>query len=228
MRIRLWDLPTRLFHWLLVATVVGAFVTAKLGGNAMLWHGRLGLFILGLLVFRLVWGFIGSTHARFANFVRGPAAIRDYLAGRWQGVGHNPLGALSVLALLAVLVAQVGTGLFSHDDIAFSGPLAPLLASDCVSDLTAIHRLLEKALIVLVALHVAAIAFYTRVKKHNLVVPMITGWAEGDESQSAQGGGALALVAALAIAGAAVIAASGVLLPEPPPPAVSPASAPDW
>jgi len=228
MRIRVWDLPTHLFHWLLVAAVAGAFVTAKLGGNAMPWHGRIGLFIVGLLVFRLVWGFVGSTHARFASFVRGPAAIRDYLAGRWQGVGHNPLGALSVLALLGVLVIQAATGLFSHDDIAFSGPLARLLESDCVSDLSSVHRSLEPVLIVFVVLHIAAIAFYARVKKHDLVVPMITGWTEGDESQSAQGGGALAFIAALAIAIAAVIAVSGVLLPEPPLPEVNPANAPDW
>ena len=79
MRVRIWDLPLRLFHWLLVAAVVAAFVAAKIGGNAMVWHGRAGLLIIGLLVFRLVWGFAGSTHARFASFVRGPAAIRAYL-----------------------------------------------------------------------------------------------------------------------------------------------------
>lgn len=226
MRIRLWDLPTRLFHWLLVLAVAGAFITAKIGGNAMHWHGRLGLFIFGLLVFRFVWGFVGSTHARFFNFVRGPAAIRDYLAGRWQGVGHNPLGAFSVLALLGVLTAQAVSGLFSHDDIAFAGPLARLLASDCVSDISSVHRLLEKVLIVLVALHLAAIVFYARVKRQNLVKPMITGWSEGDESQSAQGGGFLALLFAVILALLAVSFASGAWLPEPPP--AAPTATPDW
>ena len=103
--IRLWDLPTRLFHWLLAALVTAAFVTGLTGGNAMVWHGRLGLLILGLLTFRLVWGLVGSTYARFVQFVPGPKTMLTYLRGGWQGMGHNPLGALSVLALLGHFVA---------------------------------------------------------------------------------------------------------------------------
>jgi cytochrome b len=112
-RFRLWDLPTRLFHWAAGALrdAVPCF-TVKIGGNAMVWHGRFGLVVVGLLVFRLVWGFIGSTYARFYQFVRGPRAIIDYLQGRWQGEGHNPLGALSVLAMLGTLLLLVATGLF--------------------------------------------------------------------------------------------------------------------
>ncbi len=221
-----WDLPVRLFHWLLVACVIGAFVTAKIGGNAMVWHGRLGLAILGLLVFRLVWGMLGSTYARFSQFVHGPASILAYLRGEWHGQGHNPLGALSVLALLAVLLGQAGTGLFANDDIAFSGYLAPLVGSDLSSRITSIHFLLENALILLVGLHVGAILFYALVKKHNLVRPMLVGWAPGKPGDSARGGRPTALVLAILIAVAVVWAASGAIVPPPAPPAAS--GAPGW
>jgi len=220
-----WDLPTRLFHWSLVVLVVAAFVTAKIGGNAMVWHGRLGLAILGLLVFRLAWGFAGSTYARFARFVRGPAAIRAYLKGDWRGQGHNPIGALSVLALLGVLAVQAATGLFANDDIAFEGYLYALVSSELSGKITGIHHLLEKALMALVALHVGAIVFYARVRKHNLVKPMLTGWAAGKPCESARGGGAVAFIAAALIAIAAVWAASGALLPPPPPPPTTEAPA---
>lgn len=216
-----WDLPVRLFHWLLVASVIGAFVTAKIGGNAMIWHGRLGLVILGLLVFRIVWGLVGSTYARFLHFVRGPQAILAYLHGHWQGQGHNPLGALSVLGLLGILLAQAITGLFANDDIAFYGYLAKLIETDCSNDMTRIHHLLEKLLMLLVALHIAAILFYARIKKHNLVKPMISGWADGKPEESAQGGKPTAFILAVLIALAAVLAASGTFLPAPPPPPAS-------
>jgi cytochrome b len=212
-----WDLPIRLFHWSLVILIIAAFVTAKLGGAAMVWHGRLGLTICGLLVFRLAWGFIGSTYARFSQFLPGPAAIRHYLAGEWHQQGHNPVGALSVLVLLGFLSAMVATGLFANDDIAFEGYLYPLVSSDFSTWITGIHHLLEKLLMALVALHVGAIVFYARVKKHNLVKPMLTGWAPGKPCESAKGGGAIALLVAATFAGLAVWAASGALLPAPPP-----------
>jgi cytochrome b len=225
-RVRVWDLPTRLFHWSLLALVVTAFVTQKIGGNAMVWHGRCGLAILGLLVFRMVWGIAGSTYARFTTFVRGPRAIRDYLAGRWQGLGHNPLGALSVLALLGVLALQASTGLFANDDIAFEGPLYPLIDKALSDGFTSIHKLLEPALIALVLAHVGAILFYAHVKKDNLVKPMLTGWKLSEHGEDARGGGTVAFIVALALAAATVTAASGVLLPPPPPP--PPNSAPSW
>jgi hypothetical protein len=106
-RIRLWDLPTRLFHWLLVILVLASFISGKIGGNAMDWHGKFGLAILGLLTFRLVWGIVGSTYARFASFFPTPASVLAYLRGQWRGVGHNPLGALSVFGLLVLLAFQV-------------------------------------------------------------------------------------------------------------------------
>jgi cytochrome b len=223
---RVWDLPTRLFHWALVALVAVAFITETIGGNAMAWHGRVGLAILGLLAFRIVWGFTGSTYARFTHFVRGPTSIRAYLRGEWQGLGHNPLGAFSVLVLLAILLAQAGTGLFSNDDIAYRGFLAVLVSDDTSSTISGIHEVLSNALIVLLVLHVGAIAFHARVKKHNLVKPMITGWTEGKPCQSAKGGGVLAFIAAVLIATGVAWAASGALLPAPVP--MPATSAPTW
>ncbi len=214
-----WDLPVRLFHWLLVACVIAAFVTAKVGGNAMVWHGRLGLAIVGLVVFRIVWGFAGSTYARFARFVRGPRTILAYLRGEWRGQGHNPLGALSVLAMLAALALQGGTGLFANDDIAYQGHLYRLVGADVSERITALHKAGEKLVMLLVLLHLGAIGFYARVKKQNLVRPMLVGWADGKPCESARGGGALAFVAAALIASAAAWAASGAWLPPPPAPA---------
>ena len=131
-RIKVWDLPVRVFHWLLFLLIVGATVTGKVGGGAIEWHGRIGLAIIGLLVFRIVWGFIGSSHARFSSFVPRPSSLNAYLRGDWKGVGHNPLGALSVLALLALIGVQAATGIFGNDEIAFSDVLAEaiLLAVD--------------------------------------------------------------------------------------------------
>jgi cytochrome b len=201
-------------------------VAAQIGGNAMVWHGRAGLAALGLIVFRIIWGFVGTTYARFTNFVRGPASIRAYLRGEWQGLGHNPLGALSVLALLTLVGSQAATGLFANDDIAYQGFLYPLVGGDISDWMTAIHKLFEPALIVLVLAHVGAIAFYARVKKHNLLMPMVTGWTETSGATAVpRGGGWPALAAALAIASGVVYAASGALLP--PPPSV-PAETPAW
>lgn len=223
--IRVWDLPTRLFHWLLVLLMVGAVVTVKIGGNAMEWHGRFGHMIFGLVVFRLVWGFVGSTTARFLHFVRGPGAIRDYFAGRWKGIGHNPLGALSVLALIGLTAFQAGTGLFANDDIAFRGPLAPLVSGDLSNTLTGLHRQTEWFLYGIVALHVAAVVFYTRVRGQDLVRPMIVGHRQVADVglEATRGGGALAFVFALALAVFALWATSGALLPPPPPPPPAPA-----
>jgi cytochrome b len=173
--IHIWDLPHRLFHWLLVVSVIASYITAKIGGALIDWHGRLGIFILGLLVFRLIWGFIGSTHSRFVTFFPTVSRIVAYLKGRWQGIGHNPLGALSVLALLSVLAVQVGTGLFANDDIAFEGPLFNLVDKSFSNKLTGWHSISFNFLLALVGLHLVALIFYRWVKKTNLVAPMLTG-----------------------------------------------------
>lgn len=233
-RQRVWDLPTRLFHWSLAGGIVAAVVTGKVGGDWIEWHGRSGLFILGLVIFRIVWGFVGAPTARFANFVRGPGAIRAYLKGQWQGVGHNPLGALAVLALLALTAAQVFSGLFANDDITFQGPLAGLLSKDASDQARGLHSLIFNGLLGIVGLHLAAIAFYTRVKKESLLKPMLTGWKESDpvvavDAEPQHGGlrSAIAFVVAALIASTTVFAASGGLLPaEAPPPAAI--SAPAW
>lgn len=227
--IRVWDLPTRAFHWLLLVLVVAAFVTGLQGGNLMVWHGRAGLLIGGLLAFRLVWGVIGSTYARFTQFVHGPAAIAAYLRGQWQGVGHNPLGAVSVLCLLAVLAFQVGSGLVSNDDIAFNGPLYPLATKDTSDWLTSLHRRNMWVIVLLVVLHIGAVLYHVHVKRDNLVKSMLTGCKPVSDptSQAARGGTLLALMAALATAIIVMWMLDGGLLP--PVPSPSPVETlPNW
>ena len=171
-----WDLPLRLFHWALAVLVAFQAYTGLFGGpKAMVWHGRAGCAILALVLFRIVWGFIGGRHARFADFVRGPGTIVKYLKGIVPApVGHNPLGAVSVLALLAVLALQASTGLFANDDILFEGPLFHLVDKDLSDKLTGYHYLSSRALLALVALHLGAIAVY-RLRGHDLIRPMVTG-----------------------------------------------------
>ncbi len=176
--IHIWDLPHRLFHWLLAVSVVAAYITAKIGGELIDWHGRLGIFILGLLVFRIIWGFIGSTHSRFSTFFPTFSRITAYLKGQWQGIGHNPLGALSVIALLLAVAVQVGTGLFANDDIAFEGPLFDFIDKDFSDKLTGLHSTTFYVLLGFVVLHIIAVVFYRFVKKTNLVKPMLTGKKE--------------------------------------------------
>lgn len=176
--IHIWDLPHRLFHWLLAVSVVAAYITAKIGGELIDWHGRLGIFILGLLVFRIIWGFIGSTHSRFSTFFPTFSRITAYLKGQWQGIGHNPLGALSVIALLSAVAVQVGTGLFANDDIAFEGPLFDFIDKDFSDKLTGLHSTTFYVLLGFVVLHIIAVVFYRFVKKTNLVKPMLTGKKE--------------------------------------------------
>ncbi len=224
-RVRVWDLPIRLFHWSLAAAVVTAIVSGEIGGNLMALHGKAGLFIVGLLVFRLVWGVVGSTYARFATFAPSRQRIRAYLSGRWRGHGHNPIGALAVFALLGLLALQAGTGLFSDDEIAFNGPLSALIGSAWVSRLSGWHQVLAKVLLGLTALHIAAIGFHVWVKKDNLVKPMLTGWKQASDGASASKASRVALVAALLLALGAVYLVSADARPDHPPTA-APAPAP--
>lgn len=174
--IRVWDLPTRLFHWALTGAVLGSFISVKIGGNAMIWHGRFGYAVLTLLLFRFVWGFIGPRYARFSSFIRGPAAIiREIRGGHLRAPGHSPLGAVSVIALIMVLGLQATLGLFSTDEIAFDGPLVKHVSNDWVATATRLHQASEWLLLGLIALHIVAIIFYYRVKKRDLVRPMLTG-----------------------------------------------------
>ncbi len=223
-RIRLWDLPTRVFHWSLVLAVSVAVITGELGGAWMEVHGKAGLAIVGLVTFRIVWGFVGSTHARFLSFMPTPSKVFAYLQGRWQGVGHNPLGALSVLALLGLLALQSTTGLFTNDDIAFTGPLNVLIDETLSARLTGLHRQMANGLLALLALHIVAIFFYVRFKKDKLLKPMVTGWKDVPSGKSASKGGPVAFTVALVMALAAAYAASGAPFRQPPPLPVAPAS----
>lgn len=177
--LRVWDLPIRLFHWALVAAVAVAILSAELDVLAV--HMLAGETVLVLVLFRLVWGVVGSQTARFAEFVKGPEAIRDYLKRSRAGgeaaftLGHNPLGALMVIALLLMLLVQAGSGLFTSDDILVDGPLVPLASGATVGLLSSLHRLLANGIFVLIGLHVVAVLFYLLVKKDNLIRPMLTG-----------------------------------------------------
>lgn len=224
-RIRVWDLPTRIFHWVLVLLIAAMIVTGKVGGNLIDWHGRIGLALVALIAFRIVWGFAGSTYARFASFFPTPYRLRAYLRGEWSTPGHNPLGALSVFGLLGLIVLQLATGLIGNDDIAFRGPLFELVGKTLSDRATGLHKLMTNLLIALIVLHVAAIVFYARVKKDNLVKPMLTGWKE-HAGRPASGGGIVAFIAAAIIGTGAAWGASGIWLPTPPPP--PPSSTPAW
>lgn len=177
--VRVWDLPTRLFHWGLAACVIGLVITANVGGSWMNWHGRLGYTVLCLLLFRIVWGLIGGHWSRFGSFLYGPSAVAAYLRGESPAghrIGHNPLGMFSVFALIAVLLLQVSTGLFADDEIAFTGPLVSLVSGDTVSQATRYHKSIGKLLLIaLVSVHVLAILYYKWIKKDNLVTPMVLG-----------------------------------------------------
>jgi cytochrome b len=179
--VKVWDVPTRLFHWSFAVCVILLIITGKTGGDAMEWHERLGYITLGLLLFRVVWGFVGSQHARFASFLRGPEEVKRYLQDLIKGrtkpsVGHNALGGWSVLSMLALIGTQVGTGLFAHDGIMLSGPLAHTVSETLSSALTTVHRTISNLILIAIGLHVCAIAFYVFVKKDNLVMPMISGY----------------------------------------------------
>lgn len=202
--VKVWDLPVRLFHWLLVALVAALWASGEFGGLDI--HMRLGAGALALVLFRLAWGVAGSRTARFAQFVRGPAAILAHLRGAVPArVGHNPLGALSVLLLLALVLAQAASGLFTSDDILTEGPLARFASADMVSLLSTVHRIGFKLLLAAVGLHLAAIAFYRLVKKENLVKPMITGSAPAPDGAEENSGGSPAVALLLAAASAAVV-----------------------
>lgn len=177
-KIRVWDLPTRLFHWALVAAVIGLAVTGTIGGNAMVWHFRFGYSVLTLLLFRIVWGLVGGRWSRFGAFIYSPASVINYLKGKGKpehGIGHSPIGAGSVFAMLGFLLAQVGTGLLSDDEIAFAGPLTRFVSNATVGLATDYHKNIGRwILLALVLLHIGAIAFYLW-RKHNLVGAMLHG-----------------------------------------------------
>jgi cytochrome b len=175
-RTRVWDVPTRLVHWTIAALVPFSWWSAH--SDHLRWHRLSGYAILGLLVFRLIWGVAGSSTARFAGFLRGPAALLAYLRGRGGPlIGHNPLGGWSVVAMLLALAVQVALGLFSIDEDGFeAGPLSKFIGFDASRAVARVHHLSFYVLLALIVLHLGAVAFHG-FRGRNLTGPMITGRA---------------------------------------------------
>jgi cytochrome b len=210
--VRVWDTPTRLFHWLLVGLVIFSLITGKIGISAMQYHEWSGFAILVLVGFRLVWGFIGGQQTRFSTFIKGPATVIRYASSLLREdskrhLGHNPLGGWSIIAMLASLLIQIGTGLFANDDILTEGPLYALVSKETSDWLTGVHHLNLKVLMILVAIHICAVMFYLIAKRENLISPMITGsklWHQ--PLDSARGNPALALLLVAVMAAVAYVA----------------------
>jgi cytochrome b len=177
-KIQVWDAPTRLFHWLTAALVLAAYVTWRL--DWMDWHAKAGYAVLALVIFRLLWGVVGSDTARFSRFVTSPRSAISHLkhALRRESdhqVGHNPAGAWMVLLLLALLLGETLSGLYVANDVADQGPLTELVPARIANAITALHWILWDALLAAIALHVLAIAIYAIAKGHDLLTPMVTG-----------------------------------------------------
>ena len=177
---KIWDLPVRVFHWTLVLSVLGAFITNRLGVSYFKYHVWFGYGVIVAVSFRILWGIFGSHHAQFHNFVRGPKAAITYALSLLRRHhlpfhGHNPLGAVMVVVLLIALAVQAGAGLFGNDQIFNVGPLAGYVSSDDSLTLTSLHRRLFWGIAGAVGLHLGAVLFHTLVFKENLVKAMITG-----------------------------------------------------
>ncbi|MGA9422000.1 MAG: cytochrome b/b6 domain-containing protein [Rhodanobacteraceae bacterium] len=175
-----WDLPTRLFHWILVLLIALQFASGELELLPMEWHFRLGYVTLALILFRLLWGFFGSTSARFRTFVRSPWEVLRYLGNSIAGresrhVGHNPLGGWSVIAMLLCVAVQALSGLFASDDISEYGPLGARVSDATVDLLTRVHKINRYVLAMLIALHLTAVLLHWILKRDNLVAPMLHG-----------------------------------------------------
>ncbi|HCB15238.1 MAG TPA: hypothetical protein DEP36_16960 [Gammaproteobacteria bacterium] len=174
-----WDLPTRLFHWVLAGLMIAQWWTAE-QSSTMDYHIWGGYAVLTLVLFRLIWGFVGSDTVRFSDFVRGPVAALGYVKALLRGetplyLGHNPMGGWSIVAMLILLLVQAGTGLFANDDILIEGPLYAWVSKDTSDWLTAIHRFNFNLLLVVIAVHITAVLFYLLVKRENLIHPMLSG-----------------------------------------------------
>lgn len=180
-RVRIWDLPTRSFHILLILCVVGLIATGEVGGDAMQLHFWFGYAVLTLVLFRFVWGFVGGHWSRFINFIPTPKKLLSYLQALRtnqtpHSVGHNPLGALSVLAMLSVLLIQVLSGFMSDDEISNAGPWTTWISGDWIEFATEYHSEIGKVLLILlVILHVGTVLYYKRIKHDDLITPMLTG-----------------------------------------------------
>ena len=173
----IWDLPLRLFHWLLMLAVIGAIASAKLGST--FWHEKAGLSVAALIVFRIIWGFVGSHHARFSNFLTSPLKVFAYIKSRINGdrshyPGHMPTGAWATVAILLIIGAMATLGMMSTDDVLYYGPLASLVG-DFSSTATSLHHMGERAVFAIIGLHVAALVIYFVALKINLLPAMVFG-----------------------------------------------------
>lgn len=217
-----WDLPLRLFHWLFATSVIASWATAKAGFEWMQWHIRLGYWVMGLLLFRVIWGFVGPRHARFSSFLARPAAMWRYaksftgVGQAIRSVGHNPLGGLMVILMLVLVAFQVGTGLFATDDIAWSGPYNPAVSGHTAGLLTSLHHLNFNIIWGAIGLHVIAIAYYAFVKKQNLVPAMVTGWRPAEAVPEQEAITSSELLKALIVIVLASGAVYGILRAAPP------------
>jgi len=178
--VKVWDVPVRVVHWSLVLLLVFQVWSGKEGGLTITYHMWSGYAILTLVIFRVLWGFVGSTHARFADFLYAPKAMMQYtrtLTGRRAALyaGHNPIGGLSALAMLLCMLLQAGTGLFSNDDVLSEGPLYKYVTKETSDWLTTIHNYNFYVLLALAGIHIAAILYYWIYKRENLVAAMFTG-----------------------------------------------------
>ncbi len=187
--VKLWDLPTRLFHWILVIGIGFSWFCAETGGNWMVWHERSGIFLLALVLFRFVWGFIGSDTAQFRQFLKSPVQAWVHLRELRSRAtafhaGHNPLGAWMVVALLLAVLMQATTGLFATDDIMTEGPLIGLVSGGTAELLTSIHHFSFNIILLLAGLHIVAILFYRFYKRTNLIKAMVVGEADWPAQQS--------------------------------------------
>lgn len=198
---KLWDWPTRLFHWSLVVIIALSWWTANEGH--MDWHERLAYTLLVLLLTRVLWGFVGSHASRFSSFLRGPRTVLAYLKGQvGPGAGHNPLGGWSVMLLLAMLFLQIVSGLFNSDDILFDGPLYHLASSEWQDRMGQVHVIAFDVLLIMIAVHILAVLYHQWRHKQPLIQAMLRGSARAREGLEPTRPGWWAIVIALLVAAA--------------------------
>ena len=218
-----WDLPLRLFHWLFVLSIVASYVTAKLGVEYRQYHFYLGYWMMGLLLFRIIWGFIGPKHARFSTFLVGPSSVVEYAKDLFNPnshahVGHNPVGGLMVILMLLLVVIQATTGLFTTDAVIWTGPYYPAVKESTSSFLSTVHDVNFNIIIGAVVLHLAAITYYHWYKKQNLVSAMFTGYKPAEHVPEHLAITSSQLFKALIVAVVAAGIVYWILAMAPPPP----------
>ncbi len=218
-KVLVWDIPTRFFHWLLVASLLAQYATAEWFENAIQWHFYIGYFTLFLVVFRVLWGFVGTHYARFNSFVTGPRDVANYVMTLFNkhsasSVGHNPLGGWFVIVMLVLVAVQAVSGLFMTDDIFLDGPYRQLADKETLALMNTLHHLAFDILLYVIALHIAAVIFYGVYKKQKLVPAMVHGKKESKTAGISDSRLVIALLVAL-LAGAIVYVAIDVFPPTP-------------